>query len=188
MLLVLLGLPRVLLLCFGFPVLSFRSWSYSIYLCCAVLFWLPHLRKGHDTSFYFYLFVYYFEVLFICFFVFRSFCHCIVYSAYCIAMYVLIVYLFRGFVTAELCIYLGGRIGTDTGVCRMSMGRKNAVECEEHKHTSVILALGCASWKCTYLQNTMKINVLLLYIPKYLVPGIHMYTYWPWRLTHIIYI
>ena len=45
---------RVLLLCFGFPVLSFRSWSCSImFMFCCIMFCLSHLlRRRHDTSFF----------------------------------------------------------------------------------------------------------------------------------------
>ena len=71
MLLVLLRLPRVIWLCFGFPVLSFRSWCYSVYLLrCAFLFCLlSHFQKGHDTPFYFHLFIFLF-VIFIYLFLF----------------------------------------------------------------------------------------------------------------------
>ena len=58
----------VLLLCFDFPVISFCSWSNSVYLLlyCFVLFCLPHhlLRGGHDTSL-FILFCYFVILLLI---------------------------------------------------------------------------------------------------------------------------
>ena len=40
---------KVVLLCFGFSILSFRSWScvYAVLIC----FVLSHLRGVHDTSF-----------------------------------------------------------------------------------------------------------------------------------------
>ena len=49
MLPVLLRLPRVLLLCFGFPVLSFRSWSNVVLFC-----FVCHISGRGTISFYFY--------------------------------------------------------------------------------------------------------------------------------------
>ena len=51
MLLVLLRLPRVLLLCFGFSVLSFRSWSYSVYVVAVLLFVRHIYGKGATPIF-----------------------------------------------------------------------------------------------------------------------------------------
>ena len=65
---------KMFLLCFGFPVLPFRSWSYSVSRTdAAVLLCLPHLRGGHDTSQFFFVFFFH---LFLCPFRF-SLCQCI---------------------------------------------------------------------------------------------------------------
>ena len=73
MLLVLLRLPRVLLVCFGIPVLSLPSWSYSVYYVVIFFvsfsFVLSHLRKGHDAPLIFYLFICLFILLFYLLFV-----------------------------------------------------------------------------------------------------------------------
>ena len=56
---------NVLLLCFGFAVLSFRSWSRSVYV---VLFCLVcHISEGHGTSF---LFIFIFIVILLLFYFF----------------------------------------------------------------------------------------------------------------------
>ena len=64
--------PNMFLLCFGFPVLPFRPWSYSVFsYCCSVL---PATSPGgHDTSEFtlFYVNLCYFILshFIICFFV-----------------------------------------------------------------------------------------------------------------------
>ena len=63
--------PRMFLLFFGFPVLSFRPWSYSVFsYCCSVL---PATSPGgHDTSQFilFHSICFYFSVRFFLPFVF----------------------------------------------------------------------------------------------------------------------
>ena len=85
MLLVLLRLPRVLLVCFGIPVLSLPSWSYSVYYVVIFFvsfsFVLSHLRKGQRAFDFLSIYLFIYFIILFAFCLLRSFCHCIVSSA-----------------------------------------------------------------------------------------------------------
>ena len=126
---------KVFLLSFGFPVLPFRPWSFSVFSCCCSA--LPATSPGeHDTSsfIYFILFVVCCH-LFLCPFCF-SLCQRIWIASICMShlpypvrrhvipfstlLPTLLILCTRSisvswFYDHGACISLGGRTGTDTG-------------------------------------------------------------------------
>ena len=57
---------KVLLLCFGFPALSFRSWSYSVYVVVLFCF-VCHISSGGGTTPLFYFITSYQGIVFCCY-------------------------------------------------------------------------------------------------------------------------
>ena len=130
--------PKMFLLWFGFPVLPFRPWSYSVFSYnTAVLFCLPHLRGVRhllaysiSVSFYFSDFFFFFQ-LFLCPFCFSLCqrtciaCICMPYLSdpvrrHVIPLSSLYTTLVCSISVSWFCDYrawtsLGGRISTDTG-------------------------------------------------------------------------
>ena len=151
--------PKMFLLCFGFPVLPFRPWSYSVfsYCCCSVL---PATSPGgHDTSWFI---LFYYVILFFHVFLrpFRSsLCQriwiasiCMSYLSYPLPWQVIALstHLTASRCTGRIsvswfcdrraCISLGGRIGTDTG-CAACRRVERTVYDVKHKHTALYLSM-----------------------------------------------
>ena len=98
------------LFCFGFPVLSFRSWSYSFYSALVWFCFVCHISGGGTAPLCIYLFIYIYVFLSSLSPSFFSLSlHCLLCLLRCN-----VVSLCGGFVTTELVSLLGGRIGADS--------------------------------------------------------------------------